>query len=170
MSICTDAILTMNSKQLTRQELEKLIKNQDESVTYVEKKKQPNSAHLWDYFHEVFVNKVRRNFVSCNLCKSLLAFISANGTKTMKTHLIACRKPSDDTENNNQKSIKEFYSSSSRTNVPKRMKSSLATACAEFAALDGRAFETMSGQGFLILANHLLNVGRVLEKMQIPRK
>ncbi|CAF4186645.1 unnamed protein product, partial [Rotaria sordida] len=46
--------------------------------------------------------------------------------------------------------------------IPQRIKSSITTACAEFAALDGRAFETMSGKGFLNLAQQLFDAGRVL--------
>lgn len=45
MITCIDATLTMNAEQLTQQELEKLIENQDASVIYVEKNMSPNSCY-----------------------------------------------------------------------------------------------------------------------------
>ena len=152
----------MNSKQLSRPELEDLIRKRDSSVTYVERKKLPSSSHLWEHFHQVFVHEVQQNFVSCNVCKSLLSYTSANGTKVMKTHLIACQKSILQTDVNHQKSIKEFYSPPATIKVPKHIKSSITTACAEFAAMDNRAFETISGEGFYSLAKQLVNAGRFL--------
>ena len=152
----------MSSKPLTRKELENLIKQVDDSVVYVEKKKLPSSSDLWDHFHQVFVGAVKQQSVSCNIRKSLLAYTSTNGTKNMKTHLHSCSKSFVKGTDGNQKSIKEFCSPPASTVIPKRIKASIATACAEFAALDGRASNTMSGIGFLDLAKQLLHAGRVM--------
>ena len=80
----------------------------------------------------------------------------------MKTHLSSCTKSIVKTTDENQKSVKKFYSSSTTTVIPKRMKSSVLMARAKFAALDGRAFDTMSGTGFLNLAKELLDADRLL--------
>ena len=52
--------------------------------------------------------------------------------------------------------------SSTTTVIRKRIKPSIIMACAEFAALDGRAFDTMSGTDFLNLAKQLVDAGRLL--------
>ncbi|CAF1488339.1 unnamed protein product [Rotaria sordida] len=80
----------------------------------------------------------------------------------MRTQPNSCQKPIINTDSCNQKTVTEFYSSSKQKIIPQRIKSSITTACAEFAALDGRAFETMSGKGFLNLAQQLFDAGRVL--------
>ena len=152
----------MSSKLLTRKELEDLIRKQDDSIVYIEKRKTASLSYLWKHFYQVFVNTVQQLFVSCNICKSLLAYTSANGTKNMKTHLSSCTKSIVKTIDENQKSVKEFYSSSTTTVIPKRIKSSVIMTCAKFAALDGRAFDTMSGTGFLNLAKQLLDADRLL--------
>ena len=52
--------------------------------------------------------------------------------------------------------------SSTTTVIPKRIKPSVIMACAEFAALDGRAFNKMSGTDFLNLAKQLLDADPLL--------
>lgn len=78
------------SKVFTRQDLEKLIFEQDESIKFVQKKKTPQTSHLWDHFHQVFVDDAQQQFVSCNNCKVLLAHQSTNGTNNLKSHLNFC--------------------------------------------------------------------------------
>ena len=56
----------MAKKLLTRKELEKLIDDNHESVTFVQKKKSTNSSQMWENFHQIFVNNDQQQFVSCN--------------------------------------------------------------------------------------------------------
>jgi hypothetical protein len=150
----------MTKKFLTRNELEKLIREKHESIRFVQKKKTTNSSQMWEHFHQIFVNNEQQQFASCNECKNLLAFTSANGTNNLKCHLKACTKTEIISDDLNQTTVHEFFSSSKKIKIPERLKSSVAQACAEFSALDGRAFETMKGEGFQNLAQILFDTGR----------
>ncbi|CAF1269649.1 unnamed protein product, partial [Rotaria sordida] len=79
----------------------------------------------------------------------------------MKTHLKSCSKPNE-TSICDQKSVKEFYSSTKTYQVPQRIKSAILRSCAEFAAIDNRAFETMAGDGFKSRLQQVFDAGRVL--------
>ena len=78
------ATLTMNSKQLSRPELEDLVRKHNSTVTYAEKKKLPSLSHRWEHIRQVFVHEVQQNFVFCTVCKSILSYTSANETKVIK--------------------------------------------------------------------------------------
>jgi len=52
--------MNSKSKTLTRQELEKLIFEPNESVKFVQKKMTTNSSLLWQHFHQVFVDDVQQ--------------------------------------------------------------------------------------------------------------
>ena len=157
----------MSVKFLTGNELERLIQDNDFTVNFVEKKKTLSSSDVWQHFHQVFVHNVQQRFVACNQCKSLLAYTSANGTKNMKCNLNSCIKTAVKSNNLNQTTIQNFYSSSNPIEVPKKIKMSVTRACVEFVALDARAFETIKGSGFLELAQVLFDAGRSLPKSRI---
>ncbi|CAF1365939.1 unnamed protein product [Rotaria sordida] len=53
-----------------------------------------------------------------------------------------------------------FIQLQKKINIPKRIRLSVAQACAEFSALDGRAFQAMKGNGFQNLAQVLFDAGR----------
>ena len=72
----------MANKYLTKNELQKLIDENHESVKLVKKKKNSNSSQMWEHFHTVVVNDLQQQFVSCDTCKTLLVFTSTNGTNT----------------------------------------------------------------------------------------
>lgn len=159
----------MNKVILTRKELEQLIADDDTSIRFAKKKANLNSSYLWEYFHIIYVNNHQQPFVSCNSCKVILAFTSANGTNNLKSHLKSCSKatatyPSAPFE---QKTIHSFYSSSKPVKISKTIRTSVMQACSEFAALDGRAFATMKGTGFQNLAQVLFDAGRSLSNSSI---
>jgi hypothetical protein len=160
----------MTEKMLTRQELEKLMHENDESLTFVQKKKTSKSSEMWEHFHQIFVNNVQQQFVSCDECKTILAFTSANGTNNLKTHLSHCKKIKTESNDLNQTPVHAFYSSSKHIEIPKKIKLSVTQACAEYAALDGRAFESIKGEGFQGLAQILFDSGRLLHKSHIQVK
>ena len=91
----------------------------------------------------------------------MLAFTSANGTNNLKSHIQSCAKAKGEANVLNQATVHQFYSSSKKINVPARVKSSIAQACVECSALDGRAFETIAGTGLQNLAQALFNAGRL---------
>ena len=88
----------------------------------------------------------------------------------MKTHLNCCSKVKIKEDDLNQTIVHDFYSVSKRVNIPKKIKLAVARASAEFSALDGRAFETITGDGFHNLAQVLFEAGRSFAKssIQVP--
>ena len=162
--------LSMNMSSLTRIDIEKLIGENDPSIRFVQKKKTTQSSELWNHFHQVFVNNQQQKFASCNECKSLLAFTSTNGTSNLKSHLEFCTRTKKTTNDPSQSTVREFFSTSTKKEVPKRIKWSITQACVEFAALDGRAFETIQRDGFQKLAQALLDAGRLLSKTSVSAK
>jgi hypothetical protein len=160
----------MCKKLLTKTELEKLISDADKSVKFVEKKKTSASSEWWQYYHHIIVNGHQQQFLSCNVCKTLLLFISANGTNNLRSHFKSCTKKDKDTNFVNQQTVHDFYSSSNQVQVPKQIKLSVTQACAEFCALDARAFAIVQCDGFHNLANALFVAGRRCHKSSIQIK
>jgi hypothetical protein len=159
----------MNKVVFTKREIEKLIKDDDPSVKFVEKKRTSKSSELWDFFHHIFINGHQQQFVSCNKCKALLLYSSLNGTNSLRTHFKSCAK----TDKSNflcQKTVRDFYFSSKQSSIPKRIKFSITKACTEFCALDGRAFDVMAGDGFQNLAKALFDAGQTINKSTIEIK
>ena len=99
----------MTATLLTRKEIENLIHENHESVKFVQKKRTQNSSELWEHFHQVFVNNVQQQFVTCNECKTLLAFTSVNGTNNLKTHLKSCSTIKTKPNDLNQTTVHEFF-------------------------------------------------------------
>lgn len=152
---------------LSRTEIEKLIGENHPSIRFVQKKKTAHSSELWNHFHQVFVDNQQQKFASCNECKSLLAFTSTNGTSNLKSHLEFFTRPKKTSNDPTQSTVHEFFSTSTKKEVPRRIKYPITQACVEFAALDGRAFETIQGDGFRKLAQALLVAGRLLSKTSV---
>ncbi|CAF1542534.1 unnamed protein product [Adineta ricciae] len=122
---------------------------------------------MWGHFHQIFVNHDQQAFVSCNECKRILAFTSANGTNNLKSHLASCSKTETNISDLYQTTVRDFYSSSKPLKIPNKIKLSVTQACAEFSALDGRAFATMKGSGFQTLAHVLFDAGRLLQNSSV---
>ena len=53
----------MAVKPLTKKEIQKLIDDKNESVTFVEKKKTSASSRLWEHFRQVYVDNKQQQFV-----------------------------------------------------------------------------------------------------------
>jgi hypothetical protein len=139
-------------------------------VKFVEKKRTSNTSKWWQYYHHVFVNECQQQFVSCNKCKALLSFISANGTNNLRSHFNSCKKTEENAHIVQQKTVHDFYSSSTHMQIPKQMKLSITQACTEFCALDARAFTVMKGDGFQNLAKAIFEAGRRCHKSSIDIK
>ena len=75
-----------------------------------------NSSRLWEHFHQI-------EFVSCNECKTLLAFISINGINNLKYYLNYCSKIKTQLDDLNQTTVHDFYSSTKKS---KKIKLSIA--------------------------------------------
>ena len=128
---------------LTRIDIEKLIGENDLSIRFVQKKKTTQGSELWNHFHQVFVNNQLQKFASCNECKSLLAFTSTNDTSNLKSHLEFCTRMKKTTNNLSQSTVREFFSTSTKKEVPKRIKWSITQACVEFGVIKLKIFRDL---------------------------
>ncbi|CAF4515924.1 unnamed protein product [Rotaria sp. Silwood2] len=69
-----------------------------------------------------------------------------------------------------QQTVRDFYSSSKTTPIPSKLKLRVTQACTEFCAVDGRAFDVITDDGFQNLAKVLFDAGRSLYKSSIEIK
>jgi hypothetical protein len=160
----------MTKKFLKKNEIEQLIAENDPSLKFLEKEKKTKSSEWWNFFHIIHVNNERQQYVSCNACKSLLLHISSHGTNNLRSHAQSCAKIQEKSILASQKTVRDFFSSSKQSPIPKRIKSIITKACTEFCALDGRAFDVMKGIGFQNLSIALLETGRLISKAPVDIK
>lgn len=157
----------MSNKTLTKKQIEKLIEDGDESVKFVQKKTTSKSSEWWHHYHHIFVNNDQQQFVSCNTCKALLFVTSTSGTNTLKSHFNSCTQQKDKSPGGHQQTVRDFYASSKQKPIPTKLKLRVTEACVEFCAIDGRAFDVITNDGFQNLANALYNAGRSMYKSSI---
>jgi hypothetical protein len=62
----------MNTSSLTKDEIMKLIKNDDLSVTFVKPQPAPSQSAVWANSSYMYHNNHKQNFVSCDDCKEIL--------------------------------------------------------------------------------------------------
>ena len=101
-----------------------------------------------------------QNYIVCNICRVLLKWSSETGTKVMKNHNCETKSALNTTAQARQRTISSFvpptpdnYSS---------IKDRIVEACVEFCVLDGKPFDTVSGEGFINLAKQLMNTGALI--------
>lgn len=152
----------MDDFSLTKEKLKELIKNNDACLTFV--KPGSSSSQVWSSFSYVHVNNKKQNFVSCDKCKDILHHKLGDGTSNMIKHNKSCEK-SVKTVSNNLVTIKDYLRPKSSEPIPKLFKDKVTEATVEFVALDCRAFELVSGDGFTNLAQTIFNVGQNLHRI-----
>jgi uncharacterized protein involved in tolerance to divalent cations len=113
---------------------------------------------LWKFFVGVSatvdgeVTKIP--YVSCIRCNTVLTYNSkTGGTSHLRRHVDGCGSK---TGSSSCPGIGSFFKSSG---VPASVKSDITEKCADFACKDIRPFETVSGVGFIALAQSLINIG-----------
>ncbi|CAF4733709.1 unnamed protein product, partial [Rotaria sp. Silwood2] len=80
----------------------------------------------------------------------------------MAKHKRACHSSLTNSSDGSHSQLKvtDYYRSSNNSNVPKRIKEKIKMACTEFTALVCRAFELVTGEGFLKMAQSIFDAGR----------
>ncbi|CAF1517635.1 unnamed protein product [Adineta ricciae] len=78
--------------------------------------------------------------------------------------IVSCPERKDKLTGSCQIKAHEFYSSSKEETIPTRIKQRITKACTEFCALDGRAFDLITGNEFQNLTKVLCDAGRSLYK------
>ncbi|CAF2084050.1 unnamed protein product, partial [Rotaria magnacalcarata] len=136
-----------------------LMEKNDESLSFHKPKQHSKSSLMWNYFKIVVINNVKQDMVCCDKCKQLFVYRSKDGTATLAKHNRSCESDSADSNTKlfNQTQVTEYYSSSKSHGIPKKFKEKVKLACTEFVALDSRAFELVSGDGFFKMAQSVFD-------------
>jgi len=153
----------MDTSSLTKENIIQLIKNYDGSLTFVKPKKVSSSSSVWSSFSYVYVSNRKQDFVSCDKCKDVLQHRSIDGTSSMIKHIKSCTKTNKNASSA-VLSIKEYLRPITSQPIPRKFKEKITDATVEFVASDNRAFELISGVGFIGLAQAIFDVGQNLSK------
>jgi hypothetical protein len=145
---------------LKKNEIAKLMKNHDKSITFNKPKKTPKSSPVWEYFSIVVVDNVEQEMARCTKCEQLLTYRQKDGTTSLAKHQRSCQDPVTTTTSSStdQTKVTEYYSLSKPIDIPKKIKEQVKMACTEFTALDLRAFEIVAGDGFEKWHNRFLTL------------
>ena len=145
---------------LKKNDIVKLMKQHDKSIV-LHKPKSPKLFKAWEYFCIIVVNGVEQQFVCCDRCKELLVCRQRDGTSSIAKHKCAYYDSLTSLNGclDNRLKVTEYYASSKCSEIPKRIKKKIKVACVEFTALDCRAFELVSGEGFLNMAQSIFDAG-----------
>ena len=68
---------------LKKNEIAKLMKNHDKSITFNKPKKTPKSSPVWEYFSIAVVDNVEQEMVCCTKCEQLLIYRQKDGTTSI---------------------------------------------------------------------------------------
>ena len=134
----------MISKLLTPIELEKLIKQNDSSITLKQTEQVGGASSFWPQFNLICVNNVVQNFVMCNKYRIIIAYRSATGTGGLKRHSNSCHKASS---RPSQPTITAYYGKRPVI-VPEKLKKQITDACVDFILLDSRPFKVVTDVRF----------------------
>lgn len=97
------------------------------------------------------------NYVQCVRCKILLAYEpKTTGSSTLKNHDSSCKI----THSASTITIEKMLIK--KTNVPLNLKRLIVDACAKMCCYDLRPYEMVTGKGFELLCETLIDVGRLL--------
>ena len=142
----------------SKQDYQQMVSTNDSSISLVKPKNARSS--LWTNFLQLYHLNIAQNFIVCNLCRVVLKWSGETGTKVMKNHNCENKPASNTSTPSRQRTISSYipptpdnYSS---------IKDRIIESCVEFCALDGKPFETISGEGFVNLAKQLMNAGALI--------
>ncbi len=154
----------MDNPLLTKQNIIKLIRNNDSCISFLKPKALSSEvSQVWSSFSYVYFKNYKQNFVSCDNCKDILHHTPSNGTSSMTKHKKSCTKVV--TNNGEHRSIKEYFGTTTSQSIPRRIKEKITTACTEFTILDNRPFQLICGDGFINLAEAIFDVGKNISNL-----
>ncbi len=149
----------MNNSSLTKELIQQLIKNEDTSLAFV--KPQTLSSSVWQYFSWIYINNKKQDFVSCDICKDVLHHSSTDGTSSMIKHQKKCQT-SNKKDQNEYVNIREYFRPKTPQSIPRKIKDKITNAAVELVSLDCRAFEIISGDGFINFSRSIFDAGQSL--------
>ncbi|CAF4055111.1 unnamed protein product [Rotaria sp. Silwood1] len=144
---------------LSKAEIQDLVKLNSSSISFA--KPDNVRSEFWASYSQIYVNNVAQNFILCSQCRTVLKWISDNGTRVMSHHNCekAKRVPNS---SHRQRTISSFCQKASVSPECRLVRKRITEACVEYCAVDGRPFESVAGSGFLSLAKQLICAGATL--------
>ncbi|CAM4887879.1 unnamed protein product [Rotaria socialis] len=149
---------TVRKELFSKQYYQNLIVTKDSSI----KLKKPPSARseLWSNFSQVYHSDIAQDYIVCHECHIVLKWTSETGTNVMKNHNCGNKFTSKKSTPSRQRTISSYLPPSQEDYST--IKERIVESCAEFCALDNKAFETVAGDGFISLAKQLMNAGALI--------
>lgn len=159
-----------NSKRKAQHEIEKIIKSVDGRVKFIGKLKDGKSSPVWKLFQLIHIDGIRQDYVLCLSCKKVMRYVPINGTNGLKRHVKSCSKLMSSNDTSQSMITSHFTNRSNGSTksswIPKRFLTQMVNACAEYCALDGRAFESINGIGFQRMVKVVFDAGRACGSMK----
>jgi hypothetical protein len=121
------------------------------------------SSNVWNFFLGINAatgddaeKRTVLPFVSCKRCSKVLSYDKIKGgTSHLRRHSETCNGKASVSQSTPQ--ISNFFKC--KSGVPLSVKQYVTERCAEFVCTDIRPFETISGDGFIALAQALIGIG-----------
>ena len=161
-----------NSKRKKQEQIEKLIKSADSRVKLVDRGKDEKISPVWKSFQFIYIDGVRQEYVLCLGCRKTMRHLTMHGTNGLRKHIKSCSR-SIQSSNGVQSTITKHFPNqidggTNPSYIPKKFFGQMVNACAEFCALDGRAFESINGIGFQRMIQVVFDAGRACGSKQSP--
>ena len=138
--------------------------NKDAFLQFIKPRKTPKSSPFWASFYQILYQKIKQDLIRCDRSHVIRIHRSIDGLKAVSSYRNAC-KASSVTDRSQQKVDSYLFSTNSSTNrIATKIKRATTDACAEFSAIDNRAFATVNGNGFINLIETVFNTGQRLSK------
>lgn len=164
-SFIVSMFTALPSGHLSRKDIEQLVEQKDESISFIKPKETAKTSKYWSHFSQIYFKNDKQNFIVCDRCRSILVYKSSTGSGCMMAHSRACELKENGIDSSGQQSLIDTYYKSmsiNKSTVPKRIKDAITAKCVEFVVQDGRPFHLFEGAGFHQLAKQLFDAGRLM--------
>ncbi len=112
------------------------------------------------------INNVRQGYIIRDDCRSILKWISSNGTNVMKKHSNGCSKGKELRSEVQPRITSSFKQISQITpNQIRYYKNKILRSVVEMCVLDSRSFNITHGKGFEQFTRQIFDAGKYLGKM-----
>ena len=129
-----------------KERLQRKVRNNDQSVKL---RLLVGKSKLLENFMRVEHNGSNTVYAACKRCAALVKFTPAGGTSGLSRH--TCKSNASE----NQPKVTSYV----KRKLPPGVKSCLTNKLARMSSMDLRPFATVEGQGFIMVAQELLDIG-----------
>ena len=158
-----------NAKELPKIELQKLVEKGSERVTVQPNSDKAATSAVWNDFKLLFVDGKQVKYVKCNSCTTIYSWTSALGTRALNRHL-PCTGPK--ARGKPKATCTGPLDNFLIKKIPASEEAKLNRKIVTGLALDLRPLSSVSNEGFLMMAQALVDFGakhghvKIAEKIQ----